>query len=326
MTIDVSIIIPCKNEEENIDICLISLLNQERCSPREIIVIDNGSTDKTLEILHIYQSKIKVLSLPDVSISAVRNFGARHATGSWLAFIDADVEVDKMWCVCLREFLAEMVAQGIDPTKVITGSRCFSPEQSTWVESVWVNHLRIRDKQRPNYINSGHLIIHRSLFESIGGFDLEYKTGEDEKLCLDGNVRDAAILDAPCLRVTHLGYPKTLAHFFRRERWHGLGMERYLRTPWKNRDLLLGGFPWLLVIINGFFSVYTQTFSFSVSIISFFLYILPLLMIAYIRNDGTFRTFVLLSVLFVVYGMAKMIALIDIFKIRLLKLIRYNVN
>src|ERR1039458_10266218 len=96
----VSIIIPAFNEEQSIRQCLDSLVRMG--SPREsfeVIVVDNGSTDRTPEVVRSYSGALDltVLAKADAHVSALRNVGALHARGSTFAFLDADCTVPPGW-------------------------------------------------------------------------------------------------------------------------------------------------------------------------------------------------------------------------------------
>jgi glycosyltransferase involved in cell wall biosynthesis len=83
-----SIIIPCYNAEGTIRETLQSALSQG--SHIEIIAVDDGSTDDTSKILRSYNSRITVLSQPNLGVSAARNAGIGRASGDWFQFLDAD--------------------------------------------------------------------------------------------------------------------------------------------------------------------------------------------------------------------------------------------
>lgn len=83
-----SVIVITKNEEDRIKVCLESVQWAD-----EIIVADNGSTDKTLQIVKKYTDKI--LHLTDNDFSILRNKAAEKAAGDWLLYIDADERVLK---------------------------------------------------------------------------------------------------------------------------------------------------------------------------------------------------------------------------------------
>src|SRR3989344_3252213 len=92
MTSKLSIIIPVYNEELCIENCLKSL-DKQTYNNREIMVIDDGSTDKTLEILKKYQ--VLILHQKHKGPGSARNLGASKAKGEILVFVDADMTFEK---------------------------------------------------------------------------------------------------------------------------------------------------------------------------------------------------------------------------------------
>ena len=88
----ISIIIPVYNSEVTLRRCLDSLISQS-ISDWELILIDDGSTDKSGEICEEYASKdkrIKVFYKKNGGVSSARNVGLDNAKGEWIAFVDAD--------------------------------------------------------------------------------------------------------------------------------------------------------------------------------------------------------------------------------------------
>lgn len=87
---NVSVIIPVYNRERLIQRALDSVLDQSSL-PDEVIVVDDGSTDRTREVLERYNDRITVVSLPENSGPArARNEGVRYARNDWIAFLDSD--------------------------------------------------------------------------------------------------------------------------------------------------------------------------------------------------------------------------------------------
>jgi len=87
-----SAILIVKNEESNIKRCLDSV--HDLC--KEIIIVDTGCTDKTIEICKSFGSKVKVYDHPwEESFSLARNHSIKYATSDWLLWIDADEELDR---------------------------------------------------------------------------------------------------------------------------------------------------------------------------------------------------------------------------------------
>ena len=89
--VKISFVIPTLNEENNIESVLKSIKECVICNKinYEIIVVDNGSTDSTIEIAKKHGAK--VFFKPGISISALRNYGVNKSTGSLLVFLDGDI-------------------------------------------------------------------------------------------------------------------------------------------------------------------------------------------------------------------------------------------
>ena len=93
----ISIIVPVYNDEIYVKRCLNSLINQT-LKDIEIIVVNDGSTDNTLQILKEFANnddRIKVLSQENQKLGAARNNGLEHSTGDYISFVDSDDWVDE---------------------------------------------------------------------------------------------------------------------------------------------------------------------------------------------------------------------------------------
>lgn len=92
--IDISICVSVHNTEKYLPRCLESLVNQT-IENIEIVLVDNGSTDHSLEIMKQYKSNytnknIKIISQSDMGLAQGRQTGINHATGNYIGFLDAD--------------------------------------------------------------------------------------------------------------------------------------------------------------------------------------------------------------------------------------------
>lgn len=86
----ISIIIPVYNGEKYIKECLDSIINQTYVN-FEIIIVDDGSNDNTLNIIHEYNNeKVKVFSKENGGVSSARNFAIKHVSGDYIMFVDSD--------------------------------------------------------------------------------------------------------------------------------------------------------------------------------------------------------------------------------------------
>ncbi|MBO8852354.1 glycosyltransferase family 2 protein, partial [Staphylococcus aureus] len=84
---------PTYNEEENIRECLRTIFDQS-INNYEVIVVDDGSTDKTVDIIKEFKN-VKVFSENHKGAGAARNLGAKKANGDIFVFVDADMSFDK---------------------------------------------------------------------------------------------------------------------------------------------------------------------------------------------------------------------------------------
>ena len=181
----------------------------------EAIVCDHGSGDGTQEIAR--GAGARVIEHRAGTIGALRNRGAAEATGDVLVFLDADVELTDAWGVRIADALAELEA---DPHRV-TGSHVMPPPNGSWLERHWFANLV--ESEASAHVGSAHLIIARSYFEALGGFNERLETGEDYEMCARAVERGSELVNDRRLRVLHHDFPRTLLEFVRREFWHGRG-------------------------------------------------------------------------------------------------------
>lgn len=88
----VSVIVPVYNSEKYLDRCIKSILNQ-KLEDMEVILVNDGSTDKSLEIIKKYakeSDRIKIINKPNKGVSSARNSGIDAAGGDYIGFVDAD--------------------------------------------------------------------------------------------------------------------------------------------------------------------------------------------------------------------------------------------
>jgi glycosyltransferase involved in cell wall biosynthesis len=163
----------------------------------ELIVVDDGSTDDTAEIIHsLKDSGILLLALPHSgNIASLRNAGAKKGSGEWIAFLDSDdewvsnkleiqlhllLEKKKLWSYGGYELMDEV-------SKTIGyKSGIFRPV------SGWIARPLITTEVA---VNIGSLMVHRKLFHDVGGFNTEPKLlyREDYELALRLSLKAEAL-------------------------------------------------------------------------------------------------------------------------------------
>jgi hypothetical protein len=118
----VSIAIPCFNAERWLQQCIQSALDQRGIEP-EVIIVDDGSTDGSLEIASNFGERVKVLVGDHRGANHARNLALQHATGEWIQFLDADDYLEP-------EKIQRQLAEAADPAKADV---LYSP---VWIETV----------------------------------------------------------------------------------------------------------------------------------------------------------------------------------------------
>ena len=109
-----SVIVPVYNGSDTIDRCLSSLQSQE-CSNFEVIVVDDGSTDPTLEIVETYSNRyaVRILRQDRQGPSSASNRGLRDSRGEYVVFLHADDEVSPQWLTAFSKLSEETGHPGL---------------------------------------------------------------------------------------------------------------------------------------------------------------------------------------------------------------------
>jgi glycosyltransferase involved in cell wall biosynthesis len=215
----ISVIVPMMNAMRFLPITLPGYLSAcKQHGAAELIIVDNGSTDGSVDYVREHAGRAAILLLcPDVTVAAMRNAGARNASGEFLSFIDVDCEISPGYFdSALRAFDATDAAA--------TGSRCALPDRPHWTEAVWDRLHRRPGDGFVGALNGGNLIVRASCFWAVNGFRESLVSGEDPDLCERLIEAGFSIYEDHRVRAVHHGNPKTLSAFFHKEIWRGLGM------------------------------------------------------------------------------------------------------
>jgi glycosyltransferase involved in cell wall biosynthesis len=176
-----SIIIPTFNRCKLLNRALNSVFNQTY-SDYEVIVIDDGSTDDTAEMLQKNFTHLRYSCQSNHGVSAARNKGLELAKGEWVAFLDSD-----------DEWLPQKLEKQISLLKAKPGYKICHTEE-LWIRNgVRVNQMK-KHKKAGGWIfpqclpicamSPSSILIHRSVFDSIGYFDASLPACEDYDLWL----------------------------------------------------------------------------------------------------------------------------------------------
>lgn len=186
----VSVIIPVYNGEATIEQCVKSLLVQDYPQERyEIIVVNNNSTDRSVEIVR--QNPVILLDEKKQGPAAARNRGLARVRGDILAFTDADCFAETQW-------LRELVKPFSDPTVGGVGGAIESASRATVMERYAddrgiLNHSLSSPFFLP-YLVTANAAFRKELVDSAGGFDENFTKAAGEDIDLSWRIQ----LNTPC--------------------------------------------------------------------------------------------------------------------------------
>jgi len=215
----ISVIVAVRNGESTIAKCITSL-SALRYPNREIIIVNDGSTDRTGQILENFKENVRIIATPGLGASAARNLGIRTARGAYLAFTDDDCIVDPGWLSALfdgfqRDGLIGSVGgdQQSPPDDTPFGKtvNCFMKSVGFMIDYVKdVRQSFIATSHNP----SCNVMYDRRVFDTVGFFCEDLWPGEDVEF--DYRVRKSgfALLYNPSAVVQHYR-PATLDRFAR---------------------------------------------------------------------------------------------------------------
>lgn len=126
----ISIIVPIYNAQASIDRCIKSILNQS-FGDFEVLLVDDGSTDRTFKICQQYaemDSRISFYHKNNGGVSSARNLGLREAKGEWITFVDSDDTINEHYLKHLYESASEEVSLVMSyPVLIYSDGRRFTP-------------------------------------------------------------------------------------------------------------------------------------------------------------------------------------------------------
>ena len=173
----ISIIIPSYNCAQYIIEAVESIFEQEYSS-FEVIVVDDGSTDTTREVLEPYQERIRYVNQDNAGAAAARNEGIRLARGECIGFLDADDfflpgKLTEQMAIFEHHPSAGAVFSG---KRIVNRSGSCLSETEPWK---WCDDFSLETVllSLPAYL--GSLVVRRSWVESLHGFDPELRQTED---------------------------------------------------------------------------------------------------------------------------------------------------
>lgn len=236
----VSVVICAYNAERTMDACLASLRTL-RYPNYEVVIVNDGSTDRTLEISQRYP-ECTLISQENKGLSVARNVGYQNSTGEIIAYTDSDCVADPDWLTYLAY---KFVYSGF---VAVGGPNLPPPEDSAVAAYVAAapggpTHVLI-DDEVAEHIPGCNMAFTKAALEEIGGFDpLHRAAGDDVDLCWRLQNNGHQIGFSPAAQVWHFRR-NTIKAYLKQQMGYGQAeAQLYFKHPF--RFNMLGQSQWI---------------------------------------------------------------------------------
>lgn len=222
----VTIVVPAYNAAPTVGTCIEACLGQDYPCV-EVIVVDDGSTDATGQIVRRYP--VRYTWQDNAGPSSARNRGWRAARGEIICFTDSDCVPSPGWVSRLvEEYTSEDIA-GVGGTyEIVNGHSLLA---ACIHEEIIQRHLGM--PRYVDYLGAFNVSYRRTVLEEVGGFDESYRvaSGEDNELAYRVKKRGYRLVFTRGASVGHY-HPSNLWRYLRHQVWHGYWrMKLYRQHP-----------------------------------------------------------------------------------------------
>lgn len=228
----ISVVVPTFNRAHTLKRCLDSIFGQT-LKPYEVIVVDDGSTDNTSEILKKYSATI--IKTENRGVSAARNLAVKESSGEWIALLDSD-----------DEWLPNRLQDQQNLLKLFPDLKLIHGEE-IWVRNgKRVNQKKIH-KKSGGYIYQNCLplccispsasLIKKETYDEFGGFDEDFPVCEDYDLWLKITAKyEVGYVEEPLI-IKYGGHEDQLSRkYFAMDLWRIRAMDRMLKKDLQKDD------------------------------------------------------------------------------------------
>lgn len=229
----VSIVVPVFNDPEGIRSCLEQLINQTyQADSYEVIVVDNGSTDRTRDVIEEFDVTLLIEGEIQGSYAA-RNKGVKESTGDILGFTDADCTPDENW---IDAGVSTLEQTGAD----LAGGRIvfeYSEYKSAAERFDATTNMRNEQSVNEGVAKTANLFVRRDVFDTIGLFPERLLSGGDVQWTGNATEHGFELVYAPEAIVSHPS--RSLPELLQKQYRVGKGQIQVWRMDDKPASLIL---------------------------------------------------------------------------------------
>ncbi len=228
-----SIIIPTYNRPKMLQNCLESLSALDYPKDDfEVVVVDDGSPVSLEEIVLAFQGRLRIIYFrqENAGPASARNYGARNAKGTYLAFTDDDCKPAKNWLSLMKAELDKKPDHMLGGKTInILKDNLFSSTSQFIVDLVYDHYNQ--DPNDSRFFASNNIVVPTKIFNKIGGFpeDFSRAGGEDREFCERWFWLGYKMSYLEEAKMYHQHY-LTLKKFYKQHFNYGIGAYHFHRT------------------------------------------------------------------------------------------------
>ncbi len=223
----VSFVITTFNNERTIDECLKSVFELNYPRDRlEVMVIDGGSKDSTVQIAEKYPAKVIV---KPSNAPAAYNYAIKIANGDLIAILDADAKVEKNWLNKLVKYVKDPQVAGVSGGIETWNYQNVLPRCVGY--DIKYRYRRLLKNNSVKRLATMNLLLRRKVLEDVGGFDESLPTQYDTDICNRITSKGYRLIFEPDAKCYHFNRPTWWEYFKQQLQYGKNSLRLYLRCP-----------------------------------------------------------------------------------------------